>query len=493
MNIAAIDFGSNAVRMLVARVQGESFEPLESIRMPVRLGQDVFQSGQMSGYTMQAAVDSFLHFRAIADRFGVAHLRAVATSAMREAQNGDLLIDRIFRQANIRLEVISGEEEARLIQTGVSRSINLTGKNALLIDIGGGSVEVTLTVGEETLSSEAYPMGTVRLLQRLGANGGQIDTKLLSEYTESARRRIDRELDGKKVEICVGTGGNIEEMGNLRKKLFRRESDNLLQTEELKAIIEKLSDMTVEERMKKLELRADRADVILPAAMVLHMITREAGVKEIHIPGVGLKDGILWDMLPQMQTPRLPRREQILASAARLGQKYQYDAEHAAQVAQLAGRIFDQTLSLHGLDETDRILLQTAALLHDVGHFVNTIDHDKHGYYILTHSPLMGLEPEQQNLVAHLVRFHRKMPEDALRNLSPKDRITVLKLCALLRLADALETSHTARLQDVLLEKNNGTWQMHLRGEGEMILEKWALEKRKSLFQEVFGAPIRVV
>jgi exopolyphosphatase/guanosine-5'-triphosphate,3'-diphosphate pyrophosphatase len=498
MNIAAIDVGSNAIRMAVARANSVGgLDILESTRLPVRLGQDTFTNGQIGETAMQAALDAFLRFRAIADSFGVGQLRAVATSAMREAENSDLLIDRIARQANIQVEIITGEEEARLIHLGVARSVELAGKHAVLIDIGGGSVEVTITSGEEIASSESYPMGTVRLLQRLGANGNFPNLKLLREYTDSARRRIDRELGGQKVDLCVGTGGNIEEMGNLRRKLFKRDAGDVITLDELKALIEKLGDMTVEERIKRLDLRPDRADVILPAAMVLHMIAREARAREVRIPGVGLKDGVLWDMLPMALGPRLPRREQVLSAAMRLGQKYQFDAEHASHAARLAGRIFDQTLSLHGLDEGHRLLLEVAASLHDIGHFVNTIDHDRHGYYLLKHSPLIGLDATQQEIVANVVRFHRKTSpstqDENFKALPSRDRLVVLKLCALLRLADALETSHTARIRDVSLEKAPKNWQVRLHGQGELMLEKWSFEKRKGLFQEVFGVDLVIM
>ncbi len=286
-------------------------------------------------------------------------------------------------------------------------------------------------------------------------------------------------------------------MGALRKRLFRRDTSDRITLEELGTLIERLSEMTIEERIRKLDLRPDRADVLLPACMVVHLIAREARAREVLIPGVGLKDGILWDMLPLALGPRLPRREQVLNAAMRLGQKYAFDAEHAAHVARLAVRIFDQTLSLHGLDENDRLLLETAALLHDIGHFINTIEHDRHGYYILKHSPLMGLEPNQQEVVANIVRFHRKtspsIQEDSFKALPARERMTVLKLCAILRLADALEISHAARLRDVMLEKNGSTWQVLLRGEGELMLEKWSFEKRKGLFQEVFGVRLEMM
>jgi exopolyphosphatase/guanosine-5'-triphosphate,3'-diphosphate pyrophosphatase len=497
MNFAAIDVGSNAIRMVVGRSSGPGeLENLESTRLPIRLGKDAFTSGQLSETSMQSALDAFVRFRTIADQFEVDQIRAVGTSALREAGNADLLIDRIARTTNIQLEVISNEEEARLIHLAVSKVVKFEEKNAVLIDIGGGSVEVTLAKGDDILSSESYPMGTVRLLQRLGANGNIPSAKLLREYADSARKRIDHELGGRKVEICIGTGGNIEEMGNLRKKLFKGESDDVITSDEIKSLIDVLSDLSVDERIKRLDLRTDRADVILPAAMVLHMIVREAKIKEVRIPGVGLKDGVLWDMLPMALGPRLSHRDQVLNAAMHLGEKYLFDAEHARHVSRLAGRIFDQTLSLHGLNENDRLLLETAALLHDIGHFVNTIDHDQHGFYIFMNSPFIGLEASRKEMVANLIRYHRKTDpstkDESFKSLSGKDRMTVIKICALLRLADGLEISHTGRLSDVVIEKDEQGWRMLLQGEGELMLEKWSFEKRKGLFQDVFGISLEI-
>jgi exopolyphosphatase/guanosine-5'-triphosphate,3'-diphosphate pyrophosphatase len=381
----------------------------------------------------------------------------------------------------------------------VTSAVNIKGKRAVLIDIGGGSVEVTLSDGESILSTESYGMGTVRLLRKLETNEGKRlpFNRLVREYAESARRHIDREIGNEKVEVCLGTGGNIEEMGKLRKRLFKREREDVISLDDLERLVEKLSELSVDERMKKLDLRPDRADVILPATVVLHMIAREIGVKEVLIPGVGLKDGVLIDMAPLAMGPSLPRRDQALASAERMGRKYAYDAEHAIFTARMAARLFNQSLSLHHLAENERLLLEIAAMLHDIGHFINTLEHDKHGYYLLSHHMLIGLTPAEQAVVANVVRYHRKeIPSTADENykmLPQRDRLVVTKLCALLRLADALDTSHTARVSDVSLEQDSGgVWKMKLLGAGDFMLEKWTLEKRKTLFQDVFGVKLEI-
>ena len=249
--------------------------------------------------------------------------------------------------------------------------------------------------------------------------------------------------------------------------------------------------------MRKFKLRPDRADVILPASIVLHMIAQEARIEEVKIPGVGLKDGLLLDLARSLsRETRLSPREQIWTSAVRLGEKYQFDAEHANLVSYLAGSLFDQTLSLHNLDLENKLLLEVAALLHDIGHFISTVDHDKHAYYIMRASPLIGLTDIQTSIVANLMRYHRKaMPnvqDENFRILSPKDRLTVTKLSALLRLADAMDVSHTMRVNQVKLSQVKNKWRLKISGDGGLSLELWALEKRRSLFQEVFGMKLEI-
>lgn len=499
--IAAIDVGSNAMRMMVGRVVYDGkIEVVENLRLPVRLGQDAFTTGFVSEETAQQAVDAFIRFRKVVDDYDVEKLRSVATSAMREMTNSDLLIDRIARATGINIEIISGEEEARLIHLAVAQSVNLKDKHALLIDIGGGSVEVTLSQNGNILSTESYNMGTVRLLKKLSGekNTAMPFHKLVREYAEAARHRIDREVGSKKIDICVGTGGNIEEMGKLRQKLFKRDSDRAITLEELDKLVETLSRMKVEERMRKFKLKPDRADVILPASIVLQMIAHEAKIKEVTIPNVGLKDGVLWDMAYSLQeSVHVSPREQVWTSALRLGEKYQFDAEHAKLVAHHAGRLFDQSCVLHNLDKENKLLLEIGALLHDIGHFINTVDHNKHGYYILKASPLIGLSEDQQNIVANIMLYHRKstpsMEDGGFRALTPKDRLVVIKLSALMRLADGLDVSHTGRVNDIQLEQQKNTWKLKLQGKGDLMLERWTLEKRQKLFQDVFGVKLIIM
>lgn len=500
VNISAIDVGSNAMRMVVGEVD-ETWQvnTIENTRLPVRLGQDVFSKGYLEEKTIQQTEEAFLRFKHMAESFSIHHLRAVATSAAREARNSDLLVDRVFRTSGIEIEIISGEEEARLIHTAVAHVLDLKNKRTLLIDIGGGSVEVTISTGQNIISTDSYNMGTVRLLEKLN---GKNKTKppfgtLIREYAEAARYRIEQDLGDRRIQVCAGTGGNVEEIGRLRQKLFKAESDRLVTLDELEKLIERLDRMSYEERMHKLKLRADRADVILPASIVLHLIASEAGAKQIMIPNVGLKDGILLDIAEDLSKSLRPRRrEQVWESALHMGRKYQFNEKHARLTSKLAARLFEQSKPLHSLDESNLLLLEIGALLHDIGHFINTLDHDKHGYYLLSANRLIGLSQREQNIVANLVRYHRKHSpsgdDENFKSLHQKDRLIVIKLSALLALADSLDISHTEHVTDVIFKQTVSAWQIKVSGKKDQLLLNWALEKRKSQFKEVFGVDLEM-
>ena len=499
VKISAIDVGSNAMRMVIGEVdETGQVHTIENIRLPVRLGQDVFSKGYLEEKTIQQTEEVFLRFRQMAENYIVHQLRAVATSAAREAANRDLLIDRVFQTSGIEIQIISGEEEARLIHLAVAHILNLKDKRTLLIDIGGGSVEVTLSTGRNIISTDSYNMGTVRLLEKLnGSKAKHPLGNLVREYAEAARYRIEKDLGDEKVQICAGTGGNVEEIGRLRQKLFKAESDRFITLDELEALIERLERMTVEERMRKLKLRADRADVILPASIVLHLIASEAKVKQIMIPNVGLKDGVLLDIAEDLsKTLRPQRREQAWESALHMGRKYQFNENHACLTSRLAARLFEQSTSLHNLDDSNLLLLEIGALLHDIGHFINAVDHDQHGYYLLNATPLIGLGQREQNIVANLVRYHRRQSpstdDENFKALPQKDRLIVIKLSTLLRLADSLDISHTGNVTDVMLKEVGSVWKLKLSGKKDQLLVNWAFNKRKSQFREVFGVNLEM-
>jgi exopolyphosphatase/guanosine-5'-triphosphate,3'-diphosphate pyrophosphatase len=494
-SIAAIDVGSNAIRLSVAHVDDAgNYQVVHNAREPVRLGHDVFATGRISPSTMKAALGAFRRFREQLSKYSVTRFKSVATSALREAENGASLVAQVAKRHRIEISIIGPEEEARLVHLAVKEHMHLNGKMALLVDIGGGSVEVSLGNSSGIISTQSYAMGSVRLLRILNQrrlNGARFN-QFVNRYVDVTNRRLKKELGDQKIEMCIGTGGSIESIGEIRRQLFNKRSSAKMSSTELAAVARKLQTLSIEERMRQFHLRPDRADVISPAAVVLQKVLRQAGVREILIPGVGVKDGLLaeivWEILYRGEHLD---HDQVIHSALQLGRKYSFDEKHGIAVSRIALQIFDQAREVHGLNGDGRILLETAALLHDIGHFVGVSNHHKHTYYLIQAGPIIGLSPAQIEIVANIARYHRKstprLDHEPFRILSPKQRRQVSALAAILRVADAIDCQHADCIQTVNLTfKRNGVI-FRLRGRGDLLMAKWALAKRADLFEELFG------
>src|SRR5437879_686665 len=284
--IAAIDVGTNAIRLSIANVNGDGgYQTVYNVRAPVRLGQDVFTKGAISAHTIDKTVEAFTEFKQKLEEHTVAHVKAVGTCALREAVN---------KASGIDISVIGAEEEARLIHLAAKATVNLKNKVALLVDVGGGSVEVVLADDTTVLCTESYAMGSVRLLKILDEKAGEERfNQLLTQYVDATQRRLEQEIGDQAIDVCIGTGGSIESLGELRQELLDKNSNQKVTAEELKGLIKKLRATSVEDRIQGLRLRPDRADVIFPAAIVLHKIVDQAGGAEVVMQVTRLKDGVV--------------------------------------------------------------------------------------------------------------------------------------------------------------------------------------------------------
>jgi exopolyphosphatase/guanosine-5'-triphosphate,3'-diphosphate pyrophosphatase len=497
---AAIDVGSNAIRLAIGTASDDrKVTVVENLREAVRLGQDVFTVGVFSEQTIDSAVEAFVRFRAAIDTRGAQWTRAVATSATREAMNRDLFIDRIAQASGIDVAVIEPDEEARLIQLAVEDRVDLRGSLAMLVDIGGGSTEITVSKDGKILTTESFKMGAVRLLQVLEGkkHGEKQFNQLVREYVDASQKKLKKEIGNEKIDLCVGTGGNIETLGDLRCEILGKEKNTVLGVDELDTLVRRLIGTSFEERVSQLRLRPDRADVIVPAAIVLQRILKQAGAEEVIIPRVGLKDGLLMDMVQELYGgKKSTQRDQVLSSAMQIGRKYAFDEQHGLTVAKFAAHLFDETRPLHNLPAEYRLLLEVAALLHDIGGFVGMAEHHKHTLYLLNVTPIIGLTTAQTAIVANVARYHRKSQpkpqHDAYRLLSAKDRVVVTKLASLVRLADAMDNEHAAKVTEISVEYRKPRFVIRLHGEGDLLLEKWALLKKSQMFEDTFSVRVAI-
>lgn len=291
--IAAIDLGSNALRAIIARINGGQLEVIRSFREPLRLGEDVFKNGLISEEKMMKTEEAFIKLFHIFTEYNVTDIRAMATSAMRDSKNGPLLARRIASSTGIEIETIKGHEEAEIIFQAVNLQVNLKKKNALLMDIGGGSTELIVVKNEKVVAVESFNVGTVRLI-----NLDQVALeKQIGAQIEHMLAFIRTHLKLKDLDLFIGTGGNLRRIGKIRKKILGKPSSEMAMFNEINHMEEAILSMSYVERIRRLELDQNRADVILPAIMLTHHLMQKLKMDKIYLPKVGLKEGIVLSML----------------------------------------------------------------------------------------------------------------------------------------------------------------------------------------------------
>jgi|GEM_PF-22232 len=503
---ASIDIGSNAMRLRIveadraslAGAASSSWRDLAVQRAPVRLGREVFLTGALTNQAISSATEALRQFREAMDEAKVDQYRAVATSAVREAENAEVLVERAYREVGLHVEVIEGVEEARLVQLAVRRRLGSDQRSALLVDIGGGSTEVTLIEQGENRASQSLPLGTVRLLEAFMETDVPVDThhaKLVDEYVERVLSELRPELSQARAELLVATGGNTETLLQLCPAAA---GGNLVSLDAVRKLTLELSALPLGERMRRYNLRADRADTLVPAAQILLRVARRSGHTQLMVPGVGLKEGILEELIDKHFSRWNTRVEEdaITKACLRLGRRYQFDEAHGLLVAELSARIFDDLRSLHRLNERHRLLLKAAAILHDIGDFIRYEGHHKHSYYLIEHSDLMGVTPAERMVIANVARYHRKGSPDPnhpnFRDLSREDRSLVRALTSILRLADALDREHLGKVTDVTATVARGRLRLEVHGAPDHELEFWTVQRKSALFREVFALEVEV-
>lgn len=498
LRVACIDVGSNAIRFGAAEFSAPTrFRWLATERVPVRLGHDVFLTGQMSPEVLDAAAAAMAGFRRNLDALGIARYRAVATSATREARNGQEFVDRA-REAGIALETITGSEEGRLVHVAVRHKVPLGRRPWVLVDIGGGSVEVSLADEAGPHWVESHSVGSVRLLEELqgaASNPGAF-RRLLEEY--AAVLRIPATAREGAAGFIV-TGGNMESLAQLAGVLPRADGVSVVTVRALRSVTNTLSRLSYRQRVTQLGLKEDRADVVLPAALVIERLAALCAAKEILVPFVGMREGLVLDLVDALtQGPsHASRADRIVEEGAlRVGRHYFFDEEHAQHVAALSTALFDQLCALHGYGVAERRLLRAAALLHDIGTYVSGRKHHKHTQYLVSQSDLPGMTPREIELTAAIARYHRKGdPSPAhlpFGTLPDADRTLVLRLGALIRLAEAMDREHRRRVKRVRATATGKRLTLELHGAGDLLLERWALRRKSALFQKAFGLKVAV-
>jgi exopolyphosphatase/guanosine-5'-triphosphate,3'-diphosphate pyrophosphatase len=506
--LGAIDAGSNAIRVVVAELGPTDLVRVEAERVPVRLGHGAFTHGELPGPTIDQAVGAFIHFRELFDRHGVSIYRAVATSAVRNALNRDVLLHRLYHEAGIELEIIEGDEEARLTRKAVLHALGglaQGGKNAVptqprcILDLGGGSLEVNLREGG-AWRGYSLPIGTVRMMETFGLGGaiGDAEAGMVRRYSATLMSTV---LPSRAIELGVAaaSGGNADALARLY-----GDGHPTAPTIELATIEKALPEIlgaTVEQRMDRFDVKRDRAEVMGIAALIFATVGRQLGIQKMIAPGVGVREAVLLELAEAAREEKARTEgavdKALLTAARQFANRVDHDTTHGEQVRKLARLLFQQLRDVHQLPEELGVVLEVAALLHDIGEVVNTRGHHKHSEYMIREGRIPGLEAWQREIIAMIARTHRKPPADVRKlmadsALTKERRGQARKLCALLRLADGLDGEHRQRVEHVVCSRVGDAIVLDLVVRDGPTRDDANLLRKADLFREEMGLDVRI-
>lgn len=493
--VAIIDLGSNSARVIVMSFEpGRSYHLEDEIREVVRLREGMTAAGLSEAATTRALFTLRL-FRHFCDSIGTDHIIATATSAVREAANGPQFLEQVERETGLKLRILKGEEEAYYGAIGVLNAVPIT--EGVILDIGGGSAQLSQVQGRRFQQGQALTLGALALTERFVST----DPISNSEW-KAIRREIARQLDGVAwldgaQGPLVGLGGTIR---NLAKIEAARQSYPLnsvngfrLSRDSVARSLELLRLLSLAERKLIPGLKSDRADIILPGAMVLSQVMERLGVDEITISQNGLREGLFFEEFWQGQ-PYPVVADVRGFSVENMARFYSVQERHAKHVGFLAGRLFDQLQPLHGYGPIEREWLAAAALLHDLGTVINYYDHHKYSEALIAGAGLPGFSPREVALIALLTRFHRKgtptsNPYTSLLEEGDEERLT--KLSAMLRLSEFLERGKNGLVRDVEVAWDDALLCLTLVSDEYPAVELWDTQRNAATLTEAaFGRAV---
>ncbi len=516
VRVAAIDVGSNSIHMLVAQVEPDGrFRILDRAKEMVRLGSRTLLDGSLSPEAMAKGLRALTAFKTLADRQGVQRIRAVATSAVREASNGGEFVRRVDAETGLRIKVIPGREEARLIFLGVKHAIDLRGEPTVIVDAGGGSVELILVERGEPLELVSLKIGLARVSERFLAKD-KPDAKAiaaLERHFESELGSVLARFRAAGARRVIGTSGTLVNLiamaaatpakGKLKERERTKEKDDVserleglaVEPEAISRVRRRLEKSDREQRLQIKGIDAKRVDLVVAGAVLADHVLAALGAREMVACTYALREGVLLDHvarhrrgIEEQQRYPDPRHRSVARLIRHLGEPNR----HGQQVATLALQLFDQLRDSLGLGGAARDWLEFAALLHDVGHHISHKNHHRHSYYLITNGELLGFRRDELEIIAQVARYHRKSvpkPSDGSYGLlSKRERQIVRSLAALLRVADGLDRSHYGVVRQVTVGRRDRRVELRLTTAGDdAALEVADARERVALLEELLG------
>jgi exopolyphosphatase/guanosine-5'-triphosphate,3'-diphosphate pyrophosphatase len=505
MRLAAIDIGTNSIHMIVVKVRPDlSFEIIDREKDMVRLGAGGLDGRSITPTAMAAALQTLAKFKRLAESHQVDEIVAAATSATREADNGGDFIAEVAQATGIQIKVISGTEEARLIHLAAGYGVDIGASTGVVVDIGGGSVEITLGSATQMTLGKSFKVGVIRLTERFVKSdplSGRDERHMVKHLNDEMSAYLEQVVE-RGFERVIGTSGTILSLGAVA---IAEESTSLeelrnrrVSAKALHKLRKKLTSLSLEERLAVPGLDPRRADLAVAGSVLFDTIVRGLGADEFTLCDLALREGLVLDYIHR-NSARIRKVERYpdvrRRSAIELAERCGYWPEHAQQVAKLALAIFDQTRSVHGLADRERDWLEYGALLHDIGVHISYERHHRHSYYLIKNGDLRGFDPEEIEIIALIARYHRqglpKKSHQGYGDLGRSKRRAVKAMSAMVRLAEGLDRSHSRALAGIDLYPRSDDYLARIRTSGDAELELWAAHRHVAPLEKILGKPIR--
>ena len=502
--VAVLEIGSTGVRLLVAQIQDDGqWTVMDNAGRPLALGRDVFNSGEFSRESLLGCLAVLQNFKELLAGWGIAAADAhvIATSALRVARNRDMFIDRIRQETDFNLSVVDGVEENRLMYLGVRFALKqdlplFWRTNSMIIEIGGGSTEIMLLRRGQMVAAHSIKLGTIIIDQRtrLGAGPSLLYERYLGETIRNTTSLLNAEMDLAHVRTFVMVGSDARYVA-FQAGTELNEHCRVIDRKDFIAFAEKIRNYSIEECVQKLGIAYAEAEGFIPGILVLKLFLEQTGAARVAVPLVSIREGYLIDMAQGVDSDiQKEFYSQIIASAVNLGRRFHFDEAHSLHVARLCMTLFDALEKVHGMNQRQRMMLETAAILHDIGAFIKASGHNRHGQYIVANSEIFGLPRDEQDIIANVIRYHRGDPPSEADieyiSLQREERILVLKMASILRVADALDRGHSQQIKDITVDRRAETIVLHAQGGYDISLELMGAEEKIGLFQDAFGYKI---
>lgn len=504
VRMCVIDLGTNSFHAVIVDALPGTFRVVDRFKEMVRLGEEGLQGHRLSEEAMRRALRALRLIRQLAEGRGATEFLACATSAIREAENGGELLQRIRSEVGLQVRVIDGLQEAWLIYKGVQRAVSMPAPT-LLMDVGGGSVEFIIGTSQQPLHLFSLKLGAARMTRRFIQHDPATPEELtaLRAFYGEQLRPVFEAAQAHKVREVVGSSGAMENLASvcarMRGEAARSIYEQAFSAKDFRRVARRILRLSREQRRRLRGIDPKRVDQIVAAATLVDVVLQELAIEQVRISPHALREGLVVDfvernapLLAQLTAFSDVRRRSIYE----MGWRFDWEYRHAQQVAGLALQLFDATQSLHGLGTTDRELLEYAALLHDIGYHISHRSHHKHGLYLIKHADLRGFTSEERAVLANVVRYHRgSLPKPTHADymaLSEEDRERVCKLAALLRLAEGLDRSHNQNVRALHVRLEPNQLVLHLETRGDPELEIWKVQRSAELFERTFKRAVTV-